>query len=43
MGSRPTVNAGKEPPSVEVHLLHDFKGGPEFYGSHMEVRCPAGL
>ncbi|EFJ42265.1 hypothetical protein VOLCADRAFT_107321 [Volvox carteri f. nagariensis] len=37
IGSRPTVNKGGEAPSVEVHILHEFQGGEEFYGSHLEV------
>ncbi|GIL73957.1 hypothetical protein Vretimale_5094 [Volvox reticuliferus] len=37
IGSRPTVNRGGEAPTVEVHILHEFQGGQEFYGSHLEV------
>ncbi|GLI61388.1 hypothetical protein VaNZ11_003756, partial [Volvox africanus] len=37
IGSRPTVNRGGEAPTVEVHILHEFHGGQEFYGSHLEV------
>ncbi|GLC45960.1 hypothetical protein PLESTB_001200100 [Pleodorina starrii] len=37
VGSRPTVNRGGEAPTVEVHLLHEFQGGQEFYGSHLQV------
>ena len=42
VGRRPTVNAGNEAPSVELHILHAFSGDGgdgdvEFYGAHMRA------
>jgi riboflavin kinase len=36
VGSRPTVNAGDEAPTVEVHVLHAYSQ-EEFYGAALRV------
>jgi riboflavin kinase len=36
VGARPTVNAGDEAPSVEVHVLHDF-AADDFRGARLAV------